>query len=216
VRSAIVSVPVRELPEFAGTRNATVPLPFPLAPEVIVMNGALLVAAHVHPLGAPTATLLSPAAEPTVCSVGVSVNRHGAASCMMRTRLSLMTISASRAAAPPFGATRKSTLPLPCPDEGETSRIQLVCVDTLHSHSGWAVTEMVPVPPSATTFICGVSVIWHLTGVGPVATDDVEVEEPHPAAAIAAVANTAGRADRENQTEWGDSAVIRNDASDAS
>ena len=55
---AIVTVPAR-LPALllAATEYSTVPLPLPLLPEVIVIQDALLVAAHVQPLAAVTATL---------------------------------------------------------------------------------------------------------------------------------------------------------------
>jgi hypothetical protein len=42
----MLSVPVRCAPVFAATLNATVPLPVPLAPEVMVIHEALLVAVH--------------------------------------------------------------------------------------------------------------------------------------------------------------------------
>ena len=47
---AIVSVPIRSAVLFGATPNATVPLPLPVAPEVTVIHGALLVAVHAHPL----------------------------------------------------------------------------------------------------------------------------------------------------------------------
>ena len=60
---------------------------------------------------------------------------------------------------------------------------------------------MLPVPPPATMFEDDVSVIWHLADVGPVVTEDVDVEEPQPAAAIATAMKSAGRTDRRSQTE---------------
>ena len=45
-RPAMVSVPVRGAALFAAALNATVPLPVPLAPAVIVIHDALLVAVH--------------------------------------------------------------------------------------------------------------------------------------------------------------------------
>jgi len=46
---AIVSAPVRAAPAFAAAVNATVPLPLPVAPDVIVIHGALLLAVHRQP-----------------------------------------------------------------------------------------------------------------------------------------------------------------------
>lgn len=59
---ATVNVPVRASPMFAATLIATVPLPVPLAPEVIDNQDALVVAVHVHPAAAVTA--IGPAAPP--------------------------------------------------------------------------------------------------------------------------------------------------------
>lgn len=52
---AIVIAPVRRAPVlFAATEKLTVPLPLPLAPDVIVIHGALLTAVHAQPTGALT------------------------------------------------------------------------------------------------------------------------------------------------------------------
>ena len=59
---ATVNVPVRAPPMFAATLIATVPLPVPLAPEVIDNQDALVVAVHVHPAAAVTA--IGPAVPP--------------------------------------------------------------------------------------------------------------------------------------------------------
>ena len=132
----MVSVPVRVLAVLVVNWNRTVPAPVPLAPDVTVIHGSLLRAVHVHPPDTDTVTSELPAAAGTVCASGEIEAAQGAASCVMRTWLSLMTISPSRAEANEFGATRKSTLPLPCPDVGARSEIQLAWVDTVHSHSG--------------------------------------------------------------------------------
>jgi len=58
---AIVSVPVRELVSvLAVTENAVVPLPVPLAPAVIVIQVALLVAVQAQPLLVATLELPLP------------------------------------------------------------------------------------------------------------------------------------------------------------
>ena len=62
----MVSVALRPAPVLAATENATVPLPVPLAPDVIVIHGALLVAVHAHPLVAVTVT--EPVPPPTAMS----------------------------------------------------------------------------------------------------------------------------------------------------
>src|SRR5262249_53073264 len=56
VRPAIVSVPGRAGPLFAATRNASWPLPVPLAPETIESHGSLATAVHAQPAVAVTPT----------------------------------------------------------------------------------------------------------------------------------------------------------------
>jgi hypothetical protein len=90
----------------------------------MVIHVALLRAVHVHPVIAETVTVALLASEPSDWLTGDSVKRHGAASCMTRTRLSLMTISASRDVGTVLGVTRKSTAPVPWPDVGDRSVIQ--------------------------------------------------------------------------------------------
>jgi len=121
----MVTVPVRGPPVLAAMLSATEPLPLPCAPDVMVIHDALLLAVHVHPFNVDTATLALPALALTVWLSGASAKRHGAASCITRTRLSLTTISPSRVDGAGFGMARNDTLPLPCPDVGETSAIQL-------------------------------------------------------------------------------------------
>jgi hypothetical protein len=61
-------VPVRWGPELASAVNPTLPLPVPEAPEVIVIQVALLTAIHEHPFWLVTVTLSlpPPAAKPTI------------------------------------------------------------------------------------------------------------------------------------------------------
>ena len=125
VRPAMVTVPVRDPPLLAAMRNATEPLPLPCAPDVMVIQDALLFAVHVHPLSVETATLAVPALALTFWLSGAIAKRHGAASCITRTRLSLTTISPSRIEGTVFAAARNATLPFPCPEVGDKSEIQL-------------------------------------------------------------------------------------------
>ena len=77
---AMVSVPVRDVvPELAATLYATVPFAVPLAPDVIVIQLALLVAVHVQPVPAVTPTEPVAAAELVrFDDVGEMVGAHGA------------------------------------------------------------------------------------------------------------------------------------------
>ena len=82
---ATVSVPVRaEREVFAAMLNAAVPLPLPLAPEVIVSQVALLVAVQAHPASAVTVALLEPSAAARFNVVGatVKVQDEVAAACV--------------------------------------------------------------------------------------------------------------------------------------
>jgi hypothetical protein len=54
-------VPVREVPVFAAMLNATDPFPVPLAPDVTLSHGALLVAVHAHAAAVVTVTFPCPA-----------------------------------------------------------------------------------------------------------------------------------------------------------
>jgi hypothetical protein len=63
---AIVSVPVREdVAVFAATLYPTVPLPLPLAPELMVSQVTLLVAVHAQPAATVTLTVPLDAEAPT-------------------------------------------------------------------------------------------------------------------------------------------------------
>ena len=79
----MVSVPVRgDVSGLAAMENATVPLPLPLAPEVMVNHASLLVAVQVQPVVVVTVALLEPAAAVGLSEVGDTVKEHGAAACV--------------------------------------------------------------------------------------------------------------------------------------
>ena len=71
VRPAIVTVPARcVVPVFAAIEYPTVPLPLPLAPEVIVIHGTLLDAVHAHPAAAVTVDVRAPPLASAACVRG--------------------------------------------------------------------------------------------------------------------------------------------------
>jgi hypothetical protein len=79
VLPATVSVPVRgEADVFAAMLNATVPLPLPLPPEVIVNHEAVLVAIQLQPPVVVTMALPDPAAATGFSEVGATENEQGA------------------------------------------------------------------------------------------------------------------------------------------
>src|SRR6185503_2274207 len=77
----MVSVPVRALvAAFAAIEIVTVPFPVPLAPAVIVIHAALLVAVQAHvPADAVNVTLPLVAAAPTAALDAVSAYVQGTA-----------------------------------------------------------------------------------------------------------------------------------------
>ena len=58
---------------FAAIAKATVPLPLPLAPDVMVSQESLLVAVQVQPVAAVTLALLEPAAAAGLNAMGETV-----------------------------------------------------------------------------------------------------------------------------------------------
>jgi hypothetical protein len=78
VTPATVSVPVRgDVLELAATEYATVPLPVPVLPEVIVIQAAFELAVHGQPEDVMTATLLAELPATTVTSVGEAEKVQG-------------------------------------------------------------------------------------------------------------------------------------------
>ena len=66
---AIVSVPLRSAPGFGAMPNVTLPSPLPVAPDVTVIQGALLVAVHAHPEPLVTADDPGPPPDAIDCDV---------------------------------------------------------------------------------------------------------------------------------------------------
>ena len=126
----------------------TVPAPLPVTGVVNEIQLASVAMVHEQALSVDTATSrVSPLASMVRLS-GRSSNRQGAACCDTRRRLSLTTISPSRIEGRGLGATRNSTVLVPCPEVGDSPESQFAAVDTSHGHSGAVVTVTVPVPPS--------------------------------------------------------------------
>ena len=115
---AIVSVPVRgDVAVFAAIENATVPLPLPLAPDVMVSQASLLVAVQLQPAAVVTLLLLELAAAPGVSVVGDTVNVHGggAPAWVTVTVWPAMVSVPVRGDVPVFAAIENATAPLPLP-----------------------------------------------------------------------------------------------------
>jgi hypothetical protein len=67
---------------YGATEYVTVPLPLPLAPEVIVIQLALLAAVQVQPVGAVTFTLPNPPMARKDCLAGTITYVQGAPACV--------------------------------------------------------------------------------------------------------------------------------------
>jgi hypothetical protein len=102
-----VTVPVRDtVVVFAATLYATLPLPLPVAPLVIVIHDALLVALHEHPVPAVTLTVPEAAADVVrLDDVGRIVKAQGAPGCVTVNVFPATVIVPVRVAAPVFAAT---------------------------------------------------------------------------------------------------------------
>ena len=182
-------LPVRSAPTLGGTVNPMTAGPVPVAGPVRVIQVVSVVAVQAQSPSVVTSTVAAPPLVAMVWLAGVSVKRHGAR-CETRASSLLIEIVPSRTDAPSLAATRNVTLPLPCPDAGDTLVIQLALVDAVHAHSGCVLTVIALFPPAASIIGGAVSATWHLTGSGPAETVDVVSQ---PAAAIPTTTNrTAG------------------------
>ena len=109
---ATVRLPVRCAPVLAAIVKATLPLPLPDAPLVTASHGALLVAAHAHPLAALTAIAV-PAPPPAgaVCDVGLMV--YAQACDCVTVNVCPAIVSVPIRCAPVFAAALNPTVPPP-------------------------------------------------------------------------------------------------------
>src|SRR5262245_45775895 len=98
-------------------------------------------------------------------------------------------MSPSRADPPSLGATLNPTLPLPCPEAGDSAEIQLTELVAVHAHSGCAAMEKEAAPPPASTIDGAASDTWHLIGSGPAGVTVVVEDAVH--APVRTAATTA-------------------------
>lgn len=169
-----------------GMVNPMTAGPVPVIGPVRVIQVVSVVAVQAQSPSVVTSTVEAPPLVAMVWLAGVSVKRHGAR-CDTRACSLLIVIVPSRADAPSFAATRNVTLPLPCPDAGDTLEIQLALVDAVHAHSGCVLTVIELFPPAASIIAGLVSATWHLTGSGPAETVEVVSQ------LVAAIATTTNR-----------------------
>jgi hypothetical protein len=179
----ILIAPFRSAPSFGITSNRTLPAPVPLAAPFTTIQRSLVDALHVQPSGTATDTVAVPPFASKRSLVALSWIRQGEASCRTCTCWLLTVIVPCRERPSEFGITRKRTLPLPWPVEGESSVIQLTSAAAFHVHSGGAVMANDCMAPAAATESTEVATVTpHFAGVGPV-TVEVDVF-PHAAMTI--------------------------------
>jgi hypothetical protein len=147
-----VIVPSRTSPPFGSTFTVTVPLPEPLDPAVTVIHDAVLSAVHPHAGElAATATLIGPPTAGLDAAAGVTVNRHGAASCVMSAVASFTVTTPWRGDGSTLPSTRYDNAASPCPLGDDISEIHDVDVDADHVQSRLVLIVSVPAAPVAGT-----------------------------------------------------------------
>jgi hypothetical protein len=155
----IVSADERaDAPVFAATENATVPLPLPLPPEVIVTQESAVVAVHEQLPGAVTVTVPLPPDAATACDAGVIVMSHGMPAWVTVNVLPAIVTVPVRGDTDVFAAELKLTEPLPAPDAPAVTVSQLSLLTAVQAQPAGAVTVTVPVPPFEAT-LCDVGKI---------------------------------------------------------
>ena len=148
----MTTVAARASPPFGRTDNVTVPLPEPLDPAAIVIHDAVAVAVHPHAGElAPIATLIDPPDAGLDVSGGVTVNRHGAGSCVTSAVASLTVTTPCRGDGSLFAATRYVNVASPCPFVDDAIAIHGVGVDADHVQSRLVLILSVPDAPAAGT-----------------------------------------------------------------
>ena len=147
---ATVMVPVRVAPGFATTVNATVPLPLPLAPDVMEIHDAPVAAVHVQPGEVVTLNDPVPPAMGTLAPEAPSVYvQLGSTAAWLTVNVwPAMTMLSARAA-PRLGSTRKPTVPFPLPLAPDVNVIHDAPVVAVHAHPDAALTPTDPIPPRA-------------------------------------------------------------------
>jgi hypothetical protein len=73
---ATLSVVLRPGPGLAPTENVTAPAPFPVAPDVIVIQSAVVDTCQPHPPLVITWIVPFPPETSNTCSVGAMLNEH--------------------------------------------------------------------------------------------------------------------------------------------
>jgi hypothetical protein len=148
-----VSVPLRAPATFTAALNPTVPLPVPVAPDVMVSHGTLLLAVHAHALVVVTVTVPVPPSTGMFWLVGEIAYVHGATKAAWFTVNVWPAIATVPVRAPPlFAAMLRPTEPSPVPVAPEVTVIHGAPLVAVHAQAAAVVTVTVVVLAPASTF----------------------------------------------------------------
>jgi len=143
----MVIVPVRCGPVLAAIENCVAPEPLPLAPEVMVIQAALLAAVHAQPVAVVTLTVPDPPLAVKVWVAGLMVNEQPAACVTVKVWPAMVIVPVL--CRPVLVATEKFATPEPEPLAPAVMVIQASLLAAVHAHPVTVVTFTLPVPPLA-------------------------------------------------------------------
>ena len=124
-------------------------MPVPVAPALIVIQDALLVAVHAHPAAAVTETVVLPTPAPTLAVVGEIVGAHGVPAWVTVKVVPAIVSVPLRLVVPPLGAAVNVTVPEPVPDAPVLIVIHAALLTAVQTQPVPTVTVLLPVPPPA-------------------------------------------------------------------
>lgn len=142
------------------------------------IHGTELAADQLHPVSVSTVRLTAPPFAETAEFAGLTLYRHGAASCVTATCVLLTSSVPCRGVGSPFALTRNASDALPWPEAGEVIAIQPAAVFAVHVQSRFVEIWSVPDMPAAGVAAAGGFSIEtsHLADVGEVT--DMLVDDP--------------------------------------
>lgn len=165
VLPATVSVPLRGVVDVLGaTRNVTAPLPllFGPAPDVTVIQDALLTDVHTQPDGIVTDTTLDPPTASNDSPVEDNVAEHSAPACVTFSNRPPMAIVPPREVPAGLASTRYVIVPFPEPDAPVSTVIQDTLGTADHAQPTGEVTATLKLAPAVATLCAdGVMVALH-------------------------------------------------------
>jgi hypothetical protein len=140
------------VPEFAATVNPTWPLPAPLAPAVMAIQGVPVDAVHVHSAAVATDTAPGPPAAAIVSDEGASVvTQTGRPSAWVTVTVCPATRTDPVRDPPALGLTVSRVVPFPLPSAPDATSIHGASLAAVQLQPSLASTVMVTSPPPGGT-----------------------------------------------------------------